>query len=123
MRGLIDRKGEQFAYLQGSTLYTLEGEPTGQLRGTLSKIWRATASGAWWGMASIRWMATKPSAFSAPPAMSSTTFKFTKISTLFQQNYFEMSCSTLLIKVKHPDQVERDSSFRSASFRMTNHGA
>ncbi len=32
MRGLIDRKGEQFAYLQGSTLYTLAGEPTGRVR-------------------------------------------------------------------------------------------
>jgi hypothetical protein len=30
-RGLIDRKGEQFAYLQGSVLYTLEGEATGRL--------------------------------------------------------------------------------------------
>jgi hypothetical protein len=30
-RGLIDRKGEQFAYLQGAVLYTLEGEPTGRL--------------------------------------------------------------------------------------------
>lgn len=32
MRGLIDRKGEQFAYLQGDTLFTLDGEPTGRLR-------------------------------------------------------------------------------------------
>lgn len=30
-RGLIDRKGEQFAYLQGTNLYTLEGELTGRL--------------------------------------------------------------------------------------------
>jgi hypothetical protein len=46
MRGLIDRKGEQFAYLQGSVLYTLEGEPTGQLEGEYivdlsgKRIWR-----------------------------------------------------------------------------------
>jgi hypothetical protein len=33
MRGLIDRNGEQFAYLQGSTLYTLEGEATGRQEG------------------------------------------------------------------------------------------
>ncbi|MEJ2749986.1 MAG: hypothetical protein P8183_19080 [Anaerolineae bacterium] len=33
MRGLIDRKGEQFAYLQGSVLYTLEGEATGRREG------------------------------------------------------------------------------------------
>ena len=31
MRGLIDRKGEQFAYLRGNILYTLDGEPTGRL--------------------------------------------------------------------------------------------
>ena len=30
-RGLVDRKGEQFAYLQGTVLYTLEGEATGRL--------------------------------------------------------------------------------------------
>lgn len=46
MRGLIDRKGEQFAYLQGSVLYTLEGEPTGQQEGDFivdlsgKQIWR-----------------------------------------------------------------------------------
>jgi hypothetical protein len=45
MRGLIDRKGEQFAYLQGSTLFTLDGEPTGYLRGSFvedlagNRIW------------------------------------------------------------------------------------
>ena len=33
MRGLIDRKGEQFAYLEGVVLYTLEGQPTGRLEG------------------------------------------------------------------------------------------
>lgn len=31
MRGLIDRKGEQFAYLVGNVVYTLDGEPTGRL--------------------------------------------------------------------------------------------
>jgi hypothetical protein len=30
-RGLIDRKGELFGYLEGAVLYTLEGEPTGRL--------------------------------------------------------------------------------------------
>lgn len=46
MRGLIDRKGEQFAYLQGDTLFTLGGEPTGRLRDGFiedmagSPIWR-----------------------------------------------------------------------------------
>ncbi len=46
MRGLIDRKGEQFAYLQGSILFTLDGEPTGYLRDSFvedlagNRIWR-----------------------------------------------------------------------------------
>ena len=46
MRGLIDRKGEQFAYLQGCVLYTLEDEPTGQREGEFivdlsgKRIWR-----------------------------------------------------------------------------------
>ncbi len=46
MRGLIDRKGEQFAYLQGSTLYTLDGEATGRLEGEFiidtagNRVWR-----------------------------------------------------------------------------------
>ena len=46
MRGLIDRKGEQFAYLQNGILYTLEGEPTGRLQGNFivdlvgNRVWR-----------------------------------------------------------------------------------
>jgi 4-fold beta flower protein len=46
MRGLIDRKGEQFAYFEGATLYTLEGEPTGRIEGEFivdragNPIWR-----------------------------------------------------------------------------------
>ena len=33
MRGLIDRKGEQFAYFEGEVLYTLEGDVTGRIEG------------------------------------------------------------------------------------------
>jgi hypothetical protein len=33
MRGLIDRKGEQFGYFSGNTLYTLDGEATGRIEG------------------------------------------------------------------------------------------
>lgn len=46
MRGLIDRKGEQFAYLQSGVLYTLEGEATGRLEGEFivdlsgKRVWR-----------------------------------------------------------------------------------
>ncbi|MCB8922502.1 MAG: hypothetical protein H6662_13030 [Ardenticatenaceae bacterium] len=53
MRGLIDRKGEQFAYLEGTILYTLEGEPTGRLEGEFildlggKKIWRVVGDGVY----------------------------------------------------------------------------
>ena len=46
MRGLIDRKGETFAYLEGDQLYTMDGELTGYLRDDFivdlagSKVWR-----------------------------------------------------------------------------------
>ena len=53
MRGLIDCKGEQFAYLQGNTLYTLDGEPTGQLRDGFiedmagNRLWRLVGDGVY----------------------------------------------------------------------------
>jgi hypothetical protein len=53
MRGLIDRKGEQFAFLQGDTLFTLDGEPTGYLRGEFiedlagNRIWRVVGDGVY----------------------------------------------------------------------------
>jgi hypothetical protein len=46
MRGLIDRKGEQFGYLIGNVLYTLDDEPTGRLEGNFvvdlagNRVWR-----------------------------------------------------------------------------------
>ncbi|MFN2134787.1 MAG: hypothetical protein ACK2UK_02460 [Candidatus Promineifilaceae bacterium] len=46
MRGLIDRKGEQFGFFSGNTLYTLEGEATGRIEGDFiidtagNVIWR-----------------------------------------------------------------------------------
>lgn len=45
-RGLIDPKGEEFAYLYGNTLYTLEDEATGRLEGNFivdmegNRMWR-----------------------------------------------------------------------------------
>lgn len=53
MRGLIDRKGEQFAYLEGTILYTMEGEPTGRLDGGFvvdlsgRQIWRVMGDGVY----------------------------------------------------------------------------
>ena len=53
MRGLIDRKGEQFAYLVGNTLYTLEEEPTGRLEKTFivdlygNRMWRIVGDGVY----------------------------------------------------------------------------
>ncbi|MCO5187806.1 MAG: hypothetical protein M9941_08275 [Anaerolineae bacterium] len=32
MRGIVDHKGEQFGYLDGNRLYTLDGETSGFLR-------------------------------------------------------------------------------------------
>lgn len=51
MRGLVDRKGEQFAYLLGNMLYTLDGEPTGRLDGSFvvdlagNRVWRVVGDG------------------------------------------------------------------------------
>ena len=53
MRGLIDKKGEQFAYLQGNTLYTLDGEATGRLEGDFivdmagNRMWRVVGDGVY----------------------------------------------------------------------------
>ena len=53
MRGLIDRKGEQFAYFVGNTLYTLDGEPTGRLEKTFivdlsgNRLWRVVGDGGY----------------------------------------------------------------------------
>ena len=46
MRGLVDRKGELFAYLRGASLFTIDGEETGRIEGNFivdlagKKIWR-----------------------------------------------------------------------------------
>jgi hypothetical protein len=52
-RGLYDRKGELFAYMEGSTLFTLEGEMTGRLEGKYivdtagNRVWRVYDSGVY----------------------------------------------------------------------------
>lgn len=53
MRGLVDRKGEQFAYLIGNMLYTMDGEPSGQMDGEYivdlagSPVWRVVGDGVY----------------------------------------------------------------------------
>jgi hypothetical protein len=53
MRGLVDRKGEQFAYLIGNVLYTMEGEPSGRLEGEFivdlvgRPMWRVVGDGVY----------------------------------------------------------------------------
>ena len=53
MRGLIDRKGEQFAYLIGNVLYTLDGGMSGRLEKPFivdlagNKIWRVVGDGVY----------------------------------------------------------------------------
>ncbi len=53
MRGLTDTKGEQFGYLEGATLFTLDDEPTGRLEGEFivdlqgSRIWRVVGDGVY----------------------------------------------------------------------------
>ena len=53
MRGLIDRKGEQFAYLLNNVLYTLDDEASGRLDGEFivdlagNKMWRIVGDGVY----------------------------------------------------------------------------
>lgn len=52
-RGLLDRKGELFAYLEGNVLYTLEGDVTGRIEDIYvvdtvgNKIWRIINDGVY----------------------------------------------------------------------------
>jgi hypothetical protein len=52
-RGLLDRKGELFAYLEGNILFTLDGEATGRLEGEFiidmvgNRIWRVEGDGVY----------------------------------------------------------------------------
>lgn len=51
MRGLVDRKGEQFGYVIGDLVYTLDDEPTGRLTGDYvvdlagNPVWRVVGDG------------------------------------------------------------------------------
>ena len=52
-RGLMDRKGELFAYLHGDSLYSLEGDLTGRLAGKYiidtagNQVWRVYKDGVY----------------------------------------------------------------------------
>ncbi len=51
MRGIVDRKGEQFAYVQGRNVHTLDGELTGYGEGEYildtagNRMWRLVGDG------------------------------------------------------------------------------
>jgi hypothetical protein len=53
MRGLVSPKGEQFGYLLGNVLYTMDGEPSGRLQGEYivdlagAPIWRVVGDGVY----------------------------------------------------------------------------
>jgi hypothetical protein len=52
-KGLRDRKGELFAYLEGDRLFTMDGEITGRLQGSYivdmagNRIWRIYDDGVY----------------------------------------------------------------------------
>ena len=51
MRGIVSPKGEQFGYVIGDTLYTLDDEPSGRLQGDHvvdmagNPVWRLVGDG------------------------------------------------------------------------------
>jgi len=52
-RGFYDRKGELFGYIEGNTVYTLDGDVTGRIVGDLivdtagNSIWRIESDGVY----------------------------------------------------------------------------
>lgn len=53
MRGLVSPKGEQFGYLVGNLLYTMDDEPSGRLEGDHvvdlagNPVWRVVGDGVY----------------------------------------------------------------------------
>lgn len=51
MRGIVDRKGEMFAYERNGMIFTLDDEPTGRIQGDFvidlagNKVWRVVGDG------------------------------------------------------------------------------
>jgi len=64
MRGIVSPKGEQFGYIIGDTLYTLDDEPSGRIRGEVvvdmagNPVWRIVGDGLYSlnGMETIGYM-------------------------------------------------------------------
>lgn len=64
MRGIVSPKGEQFGYIIGDTLYTLDDEPSGRLQGEHvvdmagNPVWRVVGDGIYSldGMETIGYM-------------------------------------------------------------------
>jgi len=53
MRGIVSPKGEQFGYLLGDALYTIDDEPSGRLQGQFivdlagNPVWRVVGDGVY----------------------------------------------------------------------------
>ncbi len=53
MRGIVSPKGEQFGYLLGDVIYTIEDEPSGRLQGQFivdlagNPVWRVVGDGVY----------------------------------------------------------------------------
>ena len=67
MRGLVSPKGEQFGYLIGNNLFTMDDEPSGRLEGEYivdlagNPVWRVVGDGVYSlnGMETIGYLSTE----------------------------------------------------------------
>jgi len=67
MRGLVSPKGEQFGYLIGNNLFTMDDEPSGRLEGEYivdlagNPVWRVVGDGVYSlnGMETIGYLTTE----------------------------------------------------------------
>ena len=67
MRGLVSPKGEQFGYLIGNNLFTMDDEPSGRLEGEYivdlagNPVWRVVGDGVYSlnGMETVGYLTTE----------------------------------------------------------------
>jgi hypothetical protein len=67
MRGLVSPKGEQFGYLIGNNLFTMDDEPSGRLEGEYivdlagNPVWRIVGDGVYSlnGMETVGYLTTE----------------------------------------------------------------